>query len=260
MKKISIVVVLTLSLLWLSGAQAQISSVPDAINKAGRQRMLTQRILRDYIQLGMEVRPDIAAKELPEAMSLFDSTLVDLKRFASDKAVASALADVERLWKPVKAVATTTPDRDKAEQLWLDTENLLIACNTLVQRLEDASDDPGNYLVNTAGLQRMLSQRAVVFHMMRAWGFSNPRYEKGFNETQSHFKLALEELIDHEQTSAEIRSKLEEVQKLFVRFEKGAQGGTNNFVLGMMANSAHKILNNLNDIVARYEALVGNKG
>lgn len=134
MKKISIVVVLTLSLLWLSGAQAQISSVPDAINKAGRQRMLTQRILRDYIQLGMEVRPDIAAKELPEAMSLFDSTLVDLKRFASDKAVASALADVERLWKPVKAVATTTPDRDKAEQLWLDTENLLIACNTLVQR------------------------------------------------------------------------------------------------------------------------------
>ncbi|ETW95155.1 MAG: hypothetical protein ETSY1_31825 [Candidatus Entotheonella factor] len=221
--------------------------------------MLTQRILRDYIQLGIQVRPDIAAKELPEAVALFESTMSDLKQFAPDKAVSSALADVEKLWKPVKAVATAAPDRAKAEQLWLDTENLLIACNTLVQRLEDVSDDDGNYLVNTAGLQRMLSQRAVVFHMMRAWGFSDPRYEQGFTETQGHFKLAMEELIDHDQTSAEIRSKLEEVQKLFVRFEKGAQGGTNNFVLGMMANSAYKILNNLNDIVRMYELLVINK-
>lgn len=219
--------------------------------------MLTQIILRDYLQLGMEVRPDLAAKELPKSMALFESTLVKLKQYASNQAVSDAVADVEKLWKPIKTVATAAPDRAKAERLWLDAENLLIACNTLVQRLEDLAGDTGNYLINTAGLQRMLSQRAVVFHMMSAWEFSDPRYQKGFADTNDHFKLGLKELSSHEQTSGEVRSKLEEVEKLYKRFEKGAKGGTNNFILGMMANAAHKILATMNDIVAMYEGQVG---
>ena len=151
-----------------------------------------------------------------------------------------------------------TPDHAKAEKLWLDAENLLIASNNLVQQLEDTSDQEGNYLVNVAGLQRMLSQRAVVFHMMRAWGFTDARYKQGFDDTSNHFKLAMEDLIGHEHTSAEIRRKLEKVQRLYERFEKGAQAGTSNFVLGMMANSAHKILKSMNEIVDMYEKSVGN--
>ena len=196
MKNIATFVAFAFALLWLSSAQAEITSLSDAINKAGRQRMLTQRLLRGYIQLGMGIRPDLAAKELPESVALFESTLTNLQQYVSDKSMSETMADMNKLWKPVKAVVTAPPDRVKAEQLWVDAENLLIACHTLVQQLEDASDDTGNYLINVAGLQRMLSQRMVVFHMMRAWGFSDPRYDRGFADTKSHFKLALDELID----------------------------------------------------------------
>ncbi len=260
MKKIALVIAISLSLLWLSGAQAQVASLPDAINKASHQRMLTQRILRNYIQLGMDVRPDLANRDLPKSVALFEATHTELSQFVSNQEITNTLADVHKLWKPVKAIVTAPPDRSRTEQLWLNVENLLIACNTLAQQLEEASDDPGNYLLNTAGLQRMLSQRAVVFHMMRAWGFDDPRYARGFSDTTGHFKFALDELIEHEQTSEKIRGKLNKVQTVFLRFEKGAQAGTSNFVLGMMANSAHKILNGMNEIVDMYEKLMVQKG
>lgn len=222
--------------------------------------MLTQRMLRNYLQLGMEVRPDLAGKDLPATIALFETTLAGLEKFDSSQDVSSALGDVKKLWGPVKSVISARPDRSKAEKLWVDVENLLIACNTVVQRLEESSDDSGNYLVNTAGLQRMLSQRAVVFHMMRAWGFTDPRYAQGFDDTTGHFKFALDELIEHDQTSAAIRNELKEIQSLFLRFEKGAQAGTSNFVLGMMANSAHKILQGMNEIVGMYQKLIAQRG
>ena len=253
MKKINFFAILVILLSWLPVAQAQIASLEDAIDKSGRQRMLTQRMVRNYIQLGMKVRPDLATKELPQSIALFDTTLVDLKRYAADnEEVSNALADVETLWQPVKAVLTAPANHAKAEQLWTDTENLLIACNTVVELLEESSDAPENYLVNIAGLQRMLSQRLTAFHMMRAWGFSDPRYAEGFKDTTSHFKFALDELIEHEDTSPQIKSELEAVKKEFNRLEKGARTGSSNFILGMIANSSSKVLKHMNEIVQMY--------
>ncbi len=254
MKKIGFFPILVILLSWLPVTQAQIASLEDAIDTSSRQRMLTQRMVRNYIQLGMEVRPDLANKELPQSIELFDTALLDLKRYASDNEVVSnALADVEMLWQPIKAVLVVPSDRTRAEQLWRDTENLLIACNTVVELLEESSDAPENYLINITGLQRMLSQRLTAFHMMRAWGFADPRYTEGFEDSTAHFKFVLDELIEHENTSPQIKSKLEVVKKLFNRLEKGARAGSSNFILGMIANSSSKVLKHMSEIMQMYK-------
>ena len=53
--------------LFISGfpavASAEIQTVAEAINKAGRQRMLTQRMVRAYSQIGLKVKKPASEKK-----------------------------------------------------------------------------------------------------------------------------------------------------------------------------------------------------
>ena len=63
-------------------AQAQVIDLNDAINKAGRQRMLSQRMGKAWLALVLGVEPAAAQLALDKSMSLFDRQLVELKAFA----------------------------------------------------------------------------------------------------------------------------------------------------------------------------------
>ena len=59
-------------------AFAQINDVNSAINKAGRQRMLSQRMAKVYFQIGQQVEVDRSKKALEVSVALFDRQLVEL--------------------------------------------------------------------------------------------------------------------------------------------------------------------------------------
>jgi len=88
----------------LTFAEAEISTLNEAINKAGRQRMLSQRMMKDYSMIGMKIRFGDPQQELQKSAALFSDTLKDLLAFTKDKDKASyqALQEVETLWKPLK--------------------------------------------------------------------------------------------------------------------------------------------------------------
>ncbi|MDH3355724.1 MAG: type IV pili methyl-accepting chemotaxis transducer N-terminal domain-containing protein, partial [Chromatiales bacterium] len=78
MKMISLPLILSLLLstpLLLSSTEAvaKISSISDAINKSGRQRMLTQRILSSYYQVGKMISPTKSKKQLKDAIQQFSA-------------------------------------------------------------------------------------------------------------------------------------------------------------------------------------------
>ena len=74
-------------------AQADISTLGEAINKAGRQRMLSQRMLKDYALIGLDVNAVKAQKQLDAAIQLFDSQLAELEKYAPNKKIRKALGD-----------------------------------------------------------------------------------------------------------------------------------------------------------------------
>ena len=53
-------------------AWAQISDINVAINKAGRQRMLSQRMAKAYFQIGQQIDVDRSRKVLDQSVALFD--------------------------------------------------------------------------------------------------------------------------------------------------------------------------------------------
>jgi nitrate/nitrite-specific signal transduction histidine kinase len=77
-------------------ASAQVNNISDAINKAGRQRMLAQRLAKAYLQLGMDIDAEHARKILDQSLSVFDRQLVELRTFAPNPDIKSRLSEAEK--------------------------------------------------------------------------------------------------------------------------------------------------------------------
>ena len=76
-------------------AWSQVIDINDAINKAGRQRMLSQRAAKSYMAMGQKIQGDHADKILTASMALFDRQLAELKGFAPTPDIKSTYALLE---------------------------------------------------------------------------------------------------------------------------------------------------------------------
>ena len=83
-------------------AWAQVKDLNDAINKAGRQRMLSQRVAKAYMALALQAQPAQAEKILSQTMFLFDRQLVESKAFAPSPAIRDTYVKLEGAWSDYK--------------------------------------------------------------------------------------------------------------------------------------------------------------
>ena len=230
-------------------------SIAEAINKSGRQRMLTQRIVKSYCQMGQDVRYLAANKQLKNALILFEQQLELLNAFTDDPETKRALKLVEKLWDPVKLIAVDEIERDKASKLRNNAEKLLVASHQVVLLLEDQSGTNQGHLVNIAGRQRMLSQRLGNLYMLLSWGFDNPEFRTDYNKAKREFGEALLELISAQENTPQISSELRKVSQNWDMFKLSDRMGKDEYVPGLVARMLDKILIQMNDITGYYAAL-----
>lgn len=261
MKRLSIysLTLILIQSFWLGAipmnAQAAISNMGDAINKAGRQRMLTQRMLKAYCMVGQNIKADIAKGELNAAVKLFDQQLVELKQFRVNNEVTEALAEVEQLWGGYKTMITAPPSVDKVAKIRKRGEKVLGATHEVVLNLQDASGTSVGRLVNLAGRQRMLSQRMASLYLLKSWGLKKARYNSDFSQAMSEFKGALAELADADNNTAEISRGLKKVKTQYSMFEYSLKTDSEEFIPQTISKAAGKILQYMNTITGQYAVL-----
>lgn len=82
-------------------AQAgEIESIAEAINKAGRQRMLSQQMVKNYCLLGVDPSNQGAQTDLSEGIATFNRQLAELQGFALTKKLKSRSSKVVSVWQP----------------------------------------------------------------------------------------------------------------------------------------------------------------
>ena len=99
-------------------AHAQVIDLSDAINKAGRQRMLSQRMAKAWFAMLLGVDATQAKLVLDRSMALFDRQLVELKVYASTPTLKLTYQQLEASWSDYKgALVGQTPSREGAAKI-----------------------------------------------------------------------------------------------------------------------------------------------
>jgi hypothetical protein len=212
-------VALFLIVAWGS-ASAQILDVNSAINKAGRQRMLSQRIAKAYLQIGRNVDAEKSRQVLDSSLAIFDRQLVELKNYAPTPVIKDTYQQLERTWLSYKdALIGATPSKVGGRAvLDLSEEVLKLAHHGTVQLERYAATDTGR-LVNVAGRQRMLSQRMAKFYQALGWGIGGQTATAELEKMRQEFKSAHTELAKAAGEQSSLRNALELVGRQWVFFE-----------------------------------------
>lgn len=236
-------------------AHGEITSLAAAINKAGRQRMLTQAMVKDYCLIGQDINKEQAIGRLQQSIALFDLQLNELKAFAPTEEAHDALIKVENLWHPFKTIVLAPARRDKASALMAADDDLLAASHKVVLLLQDISGSTQDRLVNISGRQRMLSQRLAKLYMLRAWGFDNSQVRTDMDQARNEFKGALTELENAPENNTEVSSALAEARRQWNLFEHGLNRNNKELIPLIVSMSSDKLLVTMNEITGMYELI-----
>lgn len=205
---------------WSSLANAQVSDLNDAINKAGRQRMLSQRMGKAWLALVLNVETSSAQRALDTSLALFDRQHVELKAYASTPELKDTYQQLEAAWGAYKtALVGAAPNRSAAASvLEADAKVLALAHQGTVQ-YEKLSDKPAGKLVNIAGRQRMLSQRMGKFFMAAAMGVDRDNSLTEMNKARTEFVAALDVLRTAPEATAKIKEELQLADQQWTFFD-----------------------------------------
>lgn len=238
---------------------AAIIDINEAINKAGRLRMLSQRMAKLYCQIGLGVLPDKARQLLTGSIKLYREHLAELKAYAPNADIRSTYEELEQVWRQYEKVLNVTPSQSNARQIASINEDALRIAHLATTQLELHAGTSVGRLINIAGRQRMLSQRMAKFYMFRQWGISTPEMEKEARLAQREFVSALQALTQATENSNKIKEELELAGTQWLFFEQALQqqatGGKVMTYTEHVATTSERILQVMDRITGLYAGL-----
>jgi len=240
--------VVTLSL--LSFANADISNLNEAINKAGKQRMLSQKMMKNYSMVGMNMKFNNPSKQLADSISLFDTTLSELEKFIKDKDALKAISEVKLFWNKIKPSISSAPDKTKALKLAKSMDKLLELSHNTTISITKISKDSSAKIINISGKQRMLAQRLGNLYMLKVWslGIDDVKLQNSIKE----FASAQKKLEEFPKNTDDIKNGLLDVKKDFAFFEILGASKSKKYIPSLISRSSNKITKQMNVVTKLY--------
>lgn len=244
----------TISILATSASAIEITSPTHAVDIAGKQRMFTQRMLKDYAMVGMGNTFGKPGEDLKKISGDFQDHMESLAAYTKSDEVKKSIEKVEALWTPLKQTLSEAPSKEKVEKLQVDLDALLKAADDTTKLFAKESGKASGETVNKAGRQRMLSQRMASLYMLKVWEVEDPQFKTKLDDAMKLFKTSLAELEKSSLNTDEIKTLLAKVKRSFMFFEMMSKSKSK-FVPTLIYKKSNDILVNMNSATQKYVAL-----
>jgi hypothetical protein len=198
---------------------AQRMDITSAVNVAGRQRMLAQRMTKAYLMLGQGIDPDSARTILKESIRLFEAQLVALKAFQPNAAQTKSLAELDAVWARCKPLLTAPPTKSGADVLYVLSEDLQQVAHHVTLVYRDVNSQPQDQLVNLAGRQRMLTQRMMKFYLYETWEINTAPADMELHLARAHFTAVLLQMERSPLTEPKIKAQIAELRHVWEPYQ-----------------------------------------
>jgi Xaa-Pro aminopeptidase len=200
----------------------------ELIDIAGKQRMLSQRLAKDYLYIGKKVAVSRAKKELDASLKEFLDGQKRLKSSINNEEILNLLQFTELSSEEFQEILKQPFNLDNA-QIAIDlSESMLEGSQYVVDSLKAAQGVETSKIIAKAGRQRMLSQRIAKYYIAYQSGIKDKNTVDQMKEAVKEFSQAHKELMANSSNTPEINQKLHEIDKLwkivykfYLNIEKG---------------------------------------
>ena len=198
------------------------------IDMAGKQRMLSQRIAKDYLYAGKKIAPSKANKQLKNSLAELIESHKVLVKSINDPDIENLLAFVEMSTEDFESTANEEFTLDNA-QLVIDlSESMLEGSQYVVDSLKETVKIQESKIVGQAGKQRMLAQRIAKYYIAYQAGIKDKNTIDQMKAAVAAFSESHAALMANAANTPEINRKLNEIDRLwkivykfYLNIEKG---------------------------------------
>jgi Type IV pili methyl-accepting chemotaxis transducer N-term len=180
------------------------------LNRAGEQRMLSQRMVKAYGMMALGSMTRASAEQLRDSIARFEANMAALAGPSRDAPkVRQAREDLMQTWVPFRAKLFELATPESVRTLARMGDEVLARAERLVLALEPQHNVPS--VINVAGRQRMLSQRVAKAYVLIALGIDTDAMRGELARAQALFVSGLDTLGKVPDNTVEIRRELQEL-------------------------------------------------
>ncbi len=234
-------------------AHAQLA-VSTAINRTARFRALSQRIAKSYCQLHLRTLPTQAQSTLNAARQLVGAGFADLARVQWPAELAQQVADIRRQSDLLDTLLVVPPTRESVAAVAAQSERMLAASQLATQAFETFAKAGTARLVNTAGLQRALSQRLAKNYFLLAANLEGKHTREEMQKDSADFRQALAQLAAAPVSTPAIRNELALGEAQWVFFDAALQRKADERGLETVATTSERLLEVMDRLTGLYDA------
>jgi len=231
------------------------SSILNLINISGKQRMLSQRIAKDYLYIGRKISVSKAKKELDASLNELLAAHKILVDSINNPDIKNLLSFVELSIDDFKSTANEDFNLDNAQLIIDLSESMLEGSQYVVDSLKEKVKVKESTIVGTSGKQRMLAQRIAKYYIAYQTGIKDKNTIDQMKEAVKNFSNAQRELMDNSHNTPAINQKLHQIDKLwkivykfYLNIEKGG-------LPLIVFNTTNEITKKMDDITKLYVEL-----
>lgn len=189
----------------------------DAVNRAGKLRMLSQRLVKACALRALDRDAAARAGQIDDATRQIDANIAALARSLSKPTFGDLLEAVAAAWAEVRALAAPALAAVDLAALDAAAERLLLQAEKLTRGLETAGLVTTLHVINVSGRQRMLSQRYAKEALLGLVleGDAARAARAGLARTAETFEQALAHLRAIPLSTGEIRALLGDAERVW---------------------------------------------
>jgi len=225
----TVALVMSLSISSLMASNV-VSDTVKLIDIAGKQRMLSQRIAKDYLYAGKNVAKSKATKELKASLKELNTAHKRLVDSINDPEIQNLLSFVQMSGEDFESTAKKAFDLDNA-QLVIDLSESMLegsqyVVNSLKKKIKVKVKE--STIVGIAGRQRMLAQRIAKYYIAYQAGIKDKNTVDQMKAAVKLFADAHKKLMSNQANTPEINRRLNDIDRLwkivykfYLNIEKG---------------------------------------